>query len=58
MEDNNRSNNILYSFTLGDATQCDTAQFYFTSKSPKILYWSKAYMDDKEKNMMLKNIQK
>ena len=32
--------------------------FYFTSKYPEILYWSKAYMNDKDTNMMLKNNQK
>ena len=26
MEDYNRINNMLYYFTLGDSTQCDTAQ--------------------------------
>ena len=33
MEDENRSNTILYYFTLGDTTQCNTAQYYFAYKS-------------------------
>ena len=56
MEDDNRSNNMLDYFTLGDTTQCDTAQLYFTSKSPEILDWSKLYMNDNNKDMMSKNI--
>ena len=34
---------------LGDTTQYDTAQCYFTSKSPEILDWSKQYITEKEK---------
>ena len=41
MEDLNWSNNMLDYFTLGDNTQCNISQFYFTYKSPEILYWSK-----------------
>ena len=35
MEYENRSDKILYYFTLGDTTQYNTAQCYFTSKFPK-----------------------
>ena len=34
MEDENRSNNMLDYFTLGDTTQCDTTKCYFTPKFP------------------------
>ena len=42
MEDNNRSNSILDYLTLGDITQCDTYQCYFTSKYPEVLDWRKS----------------
>ena len=58
MEDKNRSNNILDYLTLSDTAQCEISQCYFTSKSPEILEWSKLYMNNKDTNMMLKNIQK
>ena len=56
MEYDNQSNNMLDYFTLGDTTQWDTAKCYFTSKSPLILDWSKAYMNNKDIEMMLKII--
>ena len=37
MEYDNRSNNMLDYFTLGNNTQCETAKCYFTFKSPEIL---------------------
>ena len=49
---------MLDYFTLGNTTQLDTTQCYFTSKYPEILDWSKAYMNDKYTYMMLRNIQK
>ena len=58
MEDDNRSNNMLDYFTLGDINQCETDKCYFNSKSPEILDWSKAYMNDNEKDMILKNTKK
>ena len=58
IEDGNRSNNMLDYFTLGDITQCETDKCYFNSKSPEILDWSKAYMNDNEKDMILKNTKK
>ena len=41
-----------------DTTQCDTAQCYFTSKSPEILDWIKLYLNYKDTAMMFNNIQK
>ena len=58
MEDENRSNKKLDYFTLGESTQCDTDQCYFTSKSPEILDWSKAYMNDNDTDMILNIIKK
>ena len=58
MEDDNWSNNILDCFTLGDITQCDTTQCYFTSNPQEILDCSKAYMNDNDTDMILNNIQK
>ena len=46
LEDDNRINNMLDYLTLGDSTQCDITQCYFTSKFPEILDWSKLYMQD------------
>ena len=57
MKDDNRSNNMLDYFTLGYTNQCNTAQCYFTFKSPEILDWSKACINVKDTNMMLNNIQ-
>ena len=58
MEDDNRSNNMLDYFIFGHSNQCNTAQCYFDSKSPEILYWSKAYMNDNNIDMILNNTQK
>ena len=55
-EDDNRSSNILDYFMLGHTTQCNTSQCHFTYKSPEILDFNKAYMNDKDTNVMLKNI--
>ena len=52
MEDYNRSNNILDYFTLGGSNQCITSQCYFTTNSPEILDWSKAYMNDNDTDMI------
>ena len=58
MEDENCSNNMLDYFKLGNSNQCETSKQYFTSKSPVILYWIKAYLNDNNIDMILNNIQK
>ena len=49
---------MLDFFTLGNSTQCDTPQCYFTSKYQEILDLSKAYINDNDTDMILNNIQK
>ena len=58
MEDDNKSNNMLDYFMLGDTNQCKTSQCYFTYNPSYILYWSKAYMNGNNIDITLKNIKK
>ena len=44
--------------TLVDTNQYVTSQCYYTSKSPYILDWIKAYMNNNGIDMILQNVQK
>ena len=48
---------MLEYFTLVDTTQCDTAQWYFTSESQYIWDCSKFYTKEKRTNKIVSNIQ-